>query len=85
MNYDAEDSIIFDIPGKKVFLYGNAEITYQSIVLKADFISIDWTLNEICAEGLPDSLGEMAGMPVFKEAEDEFNAQRICYNFKSKK
>jgi hypothetical protein len=84
VHYTAKDSIIFDMENKKAYLYGKAHIDYQNLVLDAAFITIDWTSNVICAEGMPDSAGKMAGYPVFKEGEKSYNSKSLCYNFKTK-
>jgi len=41
VKYTASDSIRFDIITKKVYLYGQAAIEYETIHLKAGFITID--------------------------------------------
>lgn len=85
VEYGARDSMIYDIANRRILLYGQATVSYTTISLEADFITLDWALDEISAEGLPDSVGQMAGLPVFKDADQEFNAQRIRYNFKTRK
>jgi lipopolysaccharide assembly outer membrane protein LptD (OstA) len=83
--YSCQDSNFFDVPGKKVYLYGNAVITYQDIKLEADYIEIDFVENAIFATGLPDSAGNMAGQPVFTEGGQSFQATEMRYNYKTKK
>ncbi|MCH8904040.1 MAG: LPS-assembly protein LptD, partial [Bacteroidetes bacterium] len=83
--YSANDSIQFDVVNQKVFLYGNAQANYQDIELHADYIEIDWAANLIIAKGLTEKEGYTDGDPVFKEGDQEFQAKRIVYNYKSKK
>jgi hypothetical protein len=85
VDYKAKDSTIFDPVNKKVFLYGDAEITYKDIDLKAAYIEIDFDKNEVYATGLPDSTGKSAGLPVFKQGSQNFKSEIMRYNFKSKK
>lgn len=85
VNYTCVDSNYFDIPGKKVYLFGNAIITYQNIKLQADYIEIDFNKNTIYATGLPDSTGKIAGTPVFTEGDQSFDAKVMRYNYKTKK
>ncbi len=85
INYTARDSMILDIKNQKVHLYGSAVVTYTTLELKADYIVFDWGNNIVEAEGLPDSLGNISGSPVFKESDQTFNAKRIRYNFQTKK
>jgi len=85
VSYNCVDSNFFDIPGKKVYLYGDAVLTYQNIKLEADYVEIDFDKNTIYATGLPDSTGKLAGLPVFTEGDQSFDAQEIRYNYKTKK
>ncbi|NUO03292.1 MAG: LPS-assembly protein LptD, partial [Saprospiraceae bacterium] len=85
VEYDARDSMIYDIAGQKVHLFGNASVKYQTITLEAAHIIFDWKTNIVTAGGLPDSLGNLAGFPKFTEAENEFNAKRMEYNFRTRK
>jgi lipopolysaccharide assembly outer membrane protein LptD (OstA) len=83
--YSADDSIRFDVPGQKVFLYGNASIKYEEITLTSAFIEINWLERTLYAHGMPDSNGLDSGLPVFKENADEFKAKEMRYNFDTKK
>jgi len=83
--YDARDSIVYDILDKKIYLYGNATVKYEDLDLKAGYIIVDWDKNEVFAEHTLDSLQKAAEIPNFKNADQEFDAKSIRYNFKSKK
>ncbi len=85
VDYNATDSMIYDIAGQKVHLFGDAVIKYEAITLEADYIVFDWSTNIVSATGLPDSLGKLAGFPKFTEGDNEFNAKRMEYNFRSRK
>ena len=81
----AEDSIVQDIANKKVYLYGNAEVTYGDIDLKAAFIRVDFNNNTVFARGVKDSTGKIVGKPVFKQGDESFKTGDITYDFVSKK
>ena len=83
--YNATDSVIFSMDKRKVYLYKDAKVTYTDMELTADYIEFDMTNNEVFATGLPDSLGKIAGKPVFKDGDQEMEAERLRYNFKSRK
>ncbi|PLX07325.1 MAG: hypothetical protein C0596_10275 [Marinilabiliales bacterium] len=83
--YDAEDSLLFDFVRQKAYLYGNAIVIYESINLTADFIEMDFNTNEVYAYGIEDSLGNVNGKPLFTDNEENFEADTIRYNFRSKK
>jgi lipopolysaccharide assembly outer membrane protein LptD (OstA) len=85
VKYTSRDSIRFDLPNKKVYLYGQAEINYEAINLKADFIEIDLDKNAVFATFLIDSAGNETGVPVFKEGDQTFKSKALRYNFRTKK
>ncbi len=85
ITYHSVDSMIIDLETRKTFLYGNAEVTYKDIELKADYIEIDFNKNEIFAKGLPDSTGQIAGKPVFTQGSENFEANTMRYNFRTGK
>lgn len=85
VKYACSDSMVYDIKAQKIFLYGSAVVTYTTINLEADYLIFDWASNIVTAEGLPDSLGQMAGFPHFQDGTQEFTAKRMRYNFKTRK
>lgn len=85
VDYSASDSIFFDVKNQKVFLYGNADLTYGEIHLQAAFVEIDFRKNELFAKGIPDSLGVVGGHPVFTEGPQSFQSVELRYNFESKR
>lgn len=85
IKYHARDSIRFSVVEKKVYLYGEAQINYQDIELKAAYIEIDQETKEVYAEGVADSTGKLIGNPEFKTGEQNFSAKRMRYNFETEK
>ncbi|MDL2315300.1 LPS-assembly protein LptD, partial [Bacteroidales bacterium OttesenSCG-928-C19] len=85
VDYKAKDSISFDIKDKQAFLYQKGEILYETIELQADYVIVDFDKRELYAEGVPDSLGEIQGQPIFKDGESNYNSENLRYNFDSKK
>jgi lipopolysaccharide assembly outer membrane protein LptD (OstA) len=85
VTYHARDSIRFSVDLKKVYLFGDAQINYQDIELKADYIEIDQETKEVYAIGVADSSGNIVGKPKFKSGAQEFAAENMRYNFKTKK
>lgn len=83
--YNAVDSVVFGLNDRKVYLYNDAKVTYLDMELTADYIEFDMTNNEVFAKGMPDSTGKIVGRPIFKDAEQEMQAQQLRYNFKSQK
>lgn len=85
VDYSSADSMVFNLSEKKVYLYNNAQINYKEIELKAGYIEIDFDEDEAFATGVTDSSGQETGKPQFKDGGDEFTAQTLRYNFKTKK
>ncbi len=85
VEYTSSDSLVFSLDGGMVELYGGAHITYQDIILEADYIRYEMDLNMVIANGLPDSAGVLAGNPVFTDANNSFKSKKLRYNFKTQK
>lgn len=83
--YDAEDSLLFDFQNQKAYLYGKAVVIYESVALNSEFIEMDFENNVVYAHGLTDSTGKAFGKPTFKDGAEEFQADTIRYNFRTKK
>jgi hypothetical protein len=86
INYYGEDSIITDFVANKVYLHKEAWFEYGNIRLDADLIIIDWEKSELFASGVTDSLGNIAGNPIFKEGASTYEIRKeMRYNFKTQK
>ncbi len=81
----AADSTVIDLKNNKMILVGNARITYKNIEITAEYMEFDFNKKEITAKPLLDTLGNPIGKPHFKDDNDEFDADEIRYNFKTKK
>lgn len=85
VEYSARDSMLFDIVGQKVFLYGEAIVKYETITLKAGYIEVDWKSKTLYAIGIKDSLGNEIEIPEFSDKGESFTAKKITYNFETEK
>jgi len=74
-----------DLVNKLVILVKDAKVNYQQIEIKADSISFNMKTNLLFAIGRRDTTGKITGKPVFKEGSQEFEADQITYNFKTRK
>lgn len=83
--YSARDSMRFDLASRRIYLFGEADVKYGNIHLNADFITINWETNLIHAAGSTDSTGKVTGRPKFSQDGQEFEAEEMDYNFKSRK
>ncbi|MDB4107213.1 putative LPS assembly protein LptD [Bacteroidia bacterium] len=86
IEYEADDSIILDLPNKKAYLYGNAKIFYQNVKLNADYVVIDFDRKDVFATGIiNDTTGKYVGRPGFEDAGKIYEADTMRYNFETKK
>lgn len=83
--YTASDSITFDMTESRANLYGDSKVDYQNLELTADKITISLDSSLVHASGRQDSIGEMIGKPLFKQGGEEYEPDRISYNFKTRK
>jgi lipopolysaccharide export system protein LptA len=85
VTYSAVAHIKRDIINKKVILIEAAVVNYGEIEIKADSIVFDMNTNLLFAAGRKDTSGIIQGKPVFKEGNQEFEADELTYNFKTRK
>ena len=86
VKYQARDSTIYAADGQTVELFGDASVIYGDISLKADYIRLNYLVNEVYAKGRYDSTAKkLIGRPVFQDRDGKYDAKEIRYNFKSRK
>jgi len=74
-----------DIINKKVVLVEKAKVNYGEIEIQADSILINMRTSTLFAIGRRDTSGKIIGKPQFKEGSQEFEADELTYNFKTRK
>lgn len=85
IDYQARDSIFFNLESQEMFLFGEAKINYGAIELEAERIDIDWIDNTLEANYVVDTTGKKVGKPVFTEAGQKYVTDDMTYNFQSRK
>lgn len=85
IDYQAEDSIVSKVDEGKALLYGKARIVFGSVNIEAENIEIDYKKNTVLAYGSLDSTGKLFGTPIFKDASETIEAEKIMYNLGTKK
>lgn len=83
VTYSAAGTIKRDIINKKVTLVQEGVVNYGDIEIRADSIVFDMKTNILFAIGRKDTAGNVVGSPVFKEGEQEIEADELRYNFKT--
>ncbi len=85
VKYEAKDSIVFDYRRSRAHLYGDSKVNYQNLELDAEEIDISIDSSLVYASGREDSTGTIQGKPLFKQGADEYEPDKIAYNFKTRK
>lgn len=85
VNYQATDSIRFDLKLKKAYLFNKTDIKYDDVILEANYVEIDMNKSQLYATGSGDSSGTIVGKPLFKQGDQSFRTETISYNFVTKK
>ena len=84
--YHADDSLVMDVPGNKIILYGKkSNVKYQDNELKAPGIIFDQNTGLVTASLLRDSTGKVISSPSFKQKEMTTVSDSIVYNMKTNK
>ncbi len=85
VEYEAGDSIVFDVKNRRLFFYDSVKVNYENIALDAGYMEIDMETTRLHAEPRRDSSGNPHGRPYFAEGQDAFDAIEMDYNFKTKR
>ena len=85
IQYEAADSMVYDVIARKVYMYGNAQVYFEQYELKAGYIEFDFKTNVAMATCLVDTSGNEVECPVFDDKQQTFDSRRIEFNFKTKK
>jgi len=85
VEFASQDSLHFDMKDQKVFMYQEANIKYDDINLKANYVEMDFSKTEVYASGVPDSTGADKGQPIFLQGDSEFRSKTMRYNYETKK
>ena len=84
VEFNAKDSIIL-FGRNHAVMYGGSKILYGDIDMTAAQISMDMDSSQVQAIGVPDTIGELTGNPVFKDNSGEYESREMKYNFKTKR
>jgi LPS-assembly protein len=86
IEYSAEDSMVVDVPGKMITLYGKKATTeYKDNNLTAPIITLDQQTGNIIASIKRDSAGKVIALPTYKQGDFLSQSDSIKFNMKSGK
>lgn len=82
--YQAKDSIVMTA-GNWAYLFGDADVKYQTIGLQAEKIEMNMDSSLVFAKFGLDSIGDEFGYPLFKDGDQEYESKTMRYNFNTRK
>ena len=85
IKYKAKDSVAMNLDTRKAFLYTDGDIDYQSMLLRANRVIVDFNRQTLQAYGTTDTAGNAEGRPYFKQDEAEYYADSITFNYNTQK
>lgn len=85
VSYKANRFMLLDVEKKILYLSDGAQIRYETMVLDADSVVVDWNKDMLTAGGKMDATGKINGRPTFEENDQKYNAQGMSYNFKTQR
>ncbi len=85
IKYNATDSLTLNLNDHLIGMYGKGKVDYGEIELTADNIHVNYTTDEITANGKYDSVGNEIDKPVFKQGDEQYETKDMRYNYKTKK
>jgi len=85
IDYSASDSVVLEVPTKKIVLYNKANVKQKDLDLSAYKIELDQPRKLVVATYSLDTAGKVVGMPVFLQADSKMTADTIVYNIETGK
>lgn len=87
VHYQSDDSMVYLSSTKKAYLYGNANVKYENMDLKAEKIDMSQQSSIVHATGVwaDSTQTELDGTPVFQMGQDTYESDTMTFNFKTKK
>ncbi len=85
VEYSGEDSLIYLADSKTAHIFGNAKVDYEDMKLESEYIHMSLDSSLVRAEGKEDTLGNKSGTPVFNLGRDQYESEKMAFNFKTKK
>jgi hypothetical protein len=86
VQYQAKDSIRFNVNKKMIYMFGSSQVVYGKISLNAENIDLNWQSSEVKARSRFDTITrKVIGKPVFTEQGTKYDIDAMTYNFKTRK
>ena len=85
VTYAATDSMVMEVPEKKIWLYNEAKVDYKDIKLNAGIINLDQSKQMVHGYYFLDTAGKRIGLPKFEQGESNMTVDTLTFNFKNQK
>ena len=85
VSYAASDSMVMDVPQKKIWLYNEAKVNYKDIKLTGGIINLDQGNQNVYGYYFLDTAGKRVGLPKFEQGDNNMQVDSLAFNFKSQK
>ncbi|MGF6850270.1 hypothetical protein QFZ51_005505 [Chitinophaga sp. W3I9] len=85
IHYKAKDSIVMQIPKKRILLYGSGDTKYKETNITAERISFDQENGMVEATKMTDTAGKAIGRPVMTDNGQSFESDTMQFNITSRK
>lgn len=85
VKYQAKDSVAMDLKSRRAYLYSDGSIDYDSMLLKADRVEVDFEAHTLHAHGTSDTAGNTVGRPFFRQDGTDYHADTLTFNYVTKK
>lgn len=85
VDYRASDSVVLEVPTKKITLYNKANVKSKDMDLTGNTIILDQDRKLLIATYTRDSAGNRVGIPKFVQGESTLIADTIVYNIQTQK
>ncbi len=85
VQYSAKDSVAMDLTTRRAYLYSEGSIDYDSMLLKADRVEVDFERHTLHAHGTLDTANNVVGRPFFRQDGTDYHADTITFNYDTKK
>ncbi|MGO4288317.1 putative LPS assembly protein LptD [Chitinophaga sp. RAB17] len=85
IHYKAKDSIVMQIPKKRILLYGNADTKYKETGITAERIAVDQETGMVEATKMMDTAGKAYGRPVMTDNGQSFDSDTMLFNINTRK
>ncbi|MEP7278652.1 MAG: putative LPS assembly protein LptD [Bacteroidota bacterium] len=85
VSYEATDSMVMQVPEKKIWLYNEAKVNYKDIKLNAGIINLDQGTQMVHGYYFLDTAGKRIGLPKFEQGESNMTVDTLNFNFKNQK